>query len=284
MLYTVLIIVVLLNGLISTSSFIITSLSKDFAMSGLRVGVGVVGGSDTRKGTAKVNDMCQVSSHTQVLVEEMLKDEVWVKEFKEEQGRRVKDRYDRVKEALRGTGVRWVEAKAGMFIWMDCRGIMREGETEEELNGRLVEHGVMMTPGESMGMKGGGWFRCVFTAVDDQGFETLIKRLEGLGELRGGVSGGGGGGGGWGDEGPLAGLLKFPSRMKIKVVGPNDDGFVSDITQAVKGVEDVQVENVGRNNKGKWTSVSFDVDVENEQVMRNIYEAIDKDDRVKFKL
>jgi hypothetical protein len=47
----------------------------------------------------------------------------------------------------------------------------------------------------------------------------------------------------------------------------------------------VNVENVGRNNKGKWTtSASFDIDVENKLVMRNIYEAIDRDDRVKFKL
>ncbi|GMH70249.1 hypothetical protein TrRE_jg1110 [Triparma retinervis] len=263
------------HGRVRDNHHVVYAMSKDFAASGLRVGAGVVGGGEVMEGARKVNDMCQVSSHTQLLVEGMLGDEGWVEGFRREQGRRVGVRYERVKEALGKGGVKWVEAQAGMFVWVDCRGLLREGETEEGLNERMVEHGVMMTPGGSMGMEGEGWFRCVFTAVDDEGFEVLIKRLERLGELRGEPEKGGN---------PLDGLIEFPARMRIKVVGPNDDGFVEDIKRAVGGVVDVEADKVGRRDKGKWTSVSFDIEVESEEVRKRIYEAIDKDERVKFKL
>ena len=132
-------------GEIKDSHHVVYALSKDFAISGMRVGVGVLGKS-VREGVEKMNDMCQVSSETQITVEGLLGDEVWVEGFRKEQRERVGGRYRRVKEAWEAAGVGIMEADAGMFCWVDMRGLIGGGG-EEELNKRLLEHGIMMTPG-----------------------------------------------------------------------------------------------------------------------------------------
>jgi len=128
-----------------------------------------------------------------------------------------------------------------------------------------------------MGMEDDGYFRCVFTAVDDEGFEVLLDRIRGLGEW-----GKKGKGEKTGGEYAIAGIMEFPAKIRVKVVGPNEESFINDMMEIVKGV--TEVENVGRRDNGKWTSISFDVEVENEEARRKIYKAIDRDDRVKFKL
>jgi len=40
------------------------------------------------------------------------------------------------------------------------------------------EYGLRFTPGESMEMNEGGYFRFVFTAVDDGDFDTAMGRFE----------------------------------------------------------------------------------------------------------
>ena len=69
-----------------------------------------------------------------------------------------------------GAGVPYLPADAGLYIWLDLRCWLGEGEKrEKDLCRRLIsDHGLMMTPGESMDMRAPGFFRLVFTAVGDE--------------------------------------------------------------------------------------------------------------------
>ncbi|GMH99406.1 hypothetical protein TrVE_jg3837 [Triparma verrucosa] len=160
---------------------VVYALSKDLGASGLRVGALLSSNEEVLAPVRKLNDLCQVSSTTQQLVEKMLGDKEWVAGFLKENMRLVRRRYKRVLEACNEAGIKYLECDGGLYVWLDLRPWMREGETEKDLGSRLIkEHGLLMTPGESMDMRCDGFFRLVFTAVGDAEFELVLERLRGL--------------------------------------------------------------------------------------------------------
>ena len=57
-----------------------------------------------------------------------------------------------------------------------------EAAAEHELYLRLIhKHGLLLTPGGSMRAEAAGFFRCVFSAVDDDGFNVALERFSLLG-------------------------------------------------------------------------------------------------------
>ena len=119
--------------------------------SGLRVGALLSSNEEVLAPVRKLNDLCQVSSTTQQLVEKMLGDKEWVAGFLKENMRLVRRRYERVLEACNEAGIKYLECDGGLYVWLDLRPWMREGETEKDLGSRLIkEHGLLMTPGEMM--------------------------------------------------------------------------------------------------------------------------------------
>ena len=176
-----------LYGGMKPNHHVVYALSKDFGLSGMRFGV-LFSKARAMEAIKKLNDMCQVSSQTQALVRDMLKDGDWVKSFRDANNKRVRERYDRVIEALNVAGVKYLEADAGMFVWVDLREFLG-GRSESELNARIVSHGIMMTPGESMDMKAPGFFRLVFTAPTDQEFDVVVERLKNIRDVKGAIEG-----------------------------------------------------------------------------------------------
>eukprot|EP00752_Nemacystus_decipiens_P007863 g7025.t1 len=89
-----------------------------------------------------------------------------------------------------------------------------------------------------------------------------------------------------GDFQVLDALVEYPGSFDIKVIGVDDDTFVSDIRTAVAGCltngEDSVVKCSTR-EKGKYTSITIKVRVENSTQLYKCYEVINEDKRVKFK-
>jgi 1-aminocyclopropane-1-carboxylate synthase len=167
------------GGPLGPLTHLVYSLSKDFSLSGLRAGCVYSENEEVNACVQTVNDLCQVPSHTQQLLAKLLGDEAWVREFLEENGRRVGRRYGRVAAAFAARGFPTLPSSHGLYSWVDLRSALRPGESEGDLHGRLVrDSGVAMTPGRSQGMPVDGFFRCVFTAVDDEGFEEVLRRIE----------------------------------------------------------------------------------------------------------
>ena len=83
----------------------------------------------------------------------------------------------------------------------------------------------------------------------------------------------------------LEALVSYPCVFKVKIVGKQYDSFGDDMRDLVQGVvgEEVAVSHSTKVN-GKWCSVTVEITkVESAEMLYNIYEVIDLDERVKFK-
>ncbi len=167
---------------------LVYALSKDFALSGLRVGVMYSENPEIRLPLQKLNDLCCISSQTQCLVEDMMtavsppSSVHWAHGFLEENQRRIRERKDAWQSCLDELGIPHLDATAGLFCWMDFSEFLPDEGTPAERERALYlellqEYGLLFTPGDSMKNEMPGFFRCVFTAASDHEFELGMERL-----------------------------------------------------------------------------------------------------------
>jgi aspartate/methionine/tyrosine aminotransferase len=173
------------------------ALSKDFALSGLRVGVAYTENESIRLPMQKLNDLCQVSSQTQSTVERMLnaftslnehdgaaKKLFWSTDvFLKENRKRIKSRCDRLQGLLQKIQIPYIPADSGMYLWLDLSKFLKpdssldDDSKERLLYLKLLEHGLLLTPGRSMKNSVPGFFRFVFTAATDGEFDLALTRM-----------------------------------------------------------------------------------------------------------
>jgi len=182
---------------------LVYALSKDFALSGLRVGVAYTENEEILMPLQKLNDLCQISSQTQLLVERMLcanavmgdddMSQKFVNVYLKANQDNVRARCDKLHSSLDELGIPYLRADSGLFVWMDFRefltnlptGITEATESIESKRQRerqlylslMKEYGLLFTPGMSMRNERAGFFRCVFTAASDEEFELGLVRL-----------------------------------------------------------------------------------------------------------
>lgn len=165
---------------------LVYALSKDFALSGLRVGACYTENNEILLPLQKLNDLCQISSQTQVLVEAMLskRDEdgnYWTDDFLRENHRRLRQRGDALEGVLTEFQIPFLKASAGLFLWIDLSEFLPTTGTAEErertLYLQLMRHGLLLTPGLSMRHSRPGFFRCVFSAANDDEFGLSLDRI-----------------------------------------------------------------------------------------------------------
>jgi len=86
----------------------------------------------------------------------------------EEHVERTRATYRRKREALLPTlerkGVRSAGGAATMFLWLEVPG----SETSEELAGRLLEHGLIVSPGTFFGPAGEGYWRVALVPTEEE--------------------------------------------------------------------------------------------------------------------
>jgi aspartate/methionine/tyrosine aminotransferase len=167
---------------------LVYALSKDFALSGLRVGASYSENPDIRLPLQKLNDLCSVSSQTQLLVERMLSTDEgdpkisWYKQFLAKNHERIQTRSMAWQDCLDELEIPYLKATAGLFVWMDFSEFLpSEGTADERERALYLEllmgHGLLFTPGRSMKNELPGFFRCVFTAASDEESDLGIVRL-----------------------------------------------------------------------------------------------------------
>ena len=167
------------------------ALSKDFAMSGLRIGALYTENEHALLSLQKLNDMCQISSQTQVWTKELLLARApgddsmsWTAVFRTENHTRLRRRAKRVTGILDKYQVPYLPPTAGLFVWMDLSRFLPQNDTpdpERALYLSLIsDYGLLLTPGQSMRFTRPGFFRCVFTAATDAEFEIALERLESM--------------------------------------------------------------------------------------------------------
>ena len=164
------------------------ALSKDFALSGLRVGAAYSENMDIRLPMQKLNDLCQISSQTQVWTEstltKMQDGKSWTSVFRQENHRRLNARCEALTACLDECGIPYLLPSAGLFCWIDLSSHlptdpkMTDSERERELYLKLVkEFGLLLTPGDSMRNERPGFFRIVYTAASEEEFNLGLDRF-----------------------------------------------------------------------------------------------------------
>ena len=133
------------------------ALSKDFALSGLRVGVSYSENKDIRMPLQKLNDMCQISSQTQAMVEGMLSaavesddddgaatnGQLWSTDtFLPQNQERIRMRCNRLQECLTIMGIPHLDADSGMFVWMDMSQFLPQKTAAPATVGREREYDI----------------------------------------------------------------------------------------------------------------------------------------------
>jgi aspartate/methionine/tyrosine aminotransferase len=179
---------------------LVYALSKDFALSGLRVGVAYTENEEILVPMQKLNDLCQISSQTQLLVERMLsayvvgeKEEKFVDVYLKSNRQNIQTRCDKLQSCLTDIGIPHLPADSGLFVWMDFREFLPsldssiteelESLSSKEQRERVLylklmkEYGLLFTPGMSMRNERPGFFRCVFTAASEEEFELGLERI-----------------------------------------------------------------------------------------------------------
>lgn len=175
------------------------ALSKDFALSGLRVGVAYSENKAIRLPMQKVNDLCQISSQTQQTIEQMLSASssddsgFWsTDEFLPLNNDRIRERSDRLQLCLEEFNIPNLFGDSALFLWMDLSEFLppssdEPGEESEESKDKrerelylelVQKFGLLFTPGRSMRNELPGYFRCVFTAASDEEFDLGLERIK----------------------------------------------------------------------------------------------------------
>jgi len=183
---------------------LVYALSKDFALSGLRVGAAYTENDEILLPFQKLNDFCQISSQTQLLVERLLsahaimsdgdKSQRFVDVYLKANGENIRERCVELQSCLDEMRIPYLPSDSGLFVWMDFREFLpplSAGATEatESLESKetrerelylslMKKHGLLFTPGMSMRNERAGFFRCVFTAASKEEFELGLVRLK----------------------------------------------------------------------------------------------------------
>lgn len=154
--------------------------SKDFAMSGLRIGVVHSLNKEFIKGFENVNVPHLVSNLTQWIVGELLKDNTFIKPYIAENKLRLTHSYKLTIGHLEKIGVPYYSSKGSFFVWADFSKYLEENSDEGEMQLWLDIYkntGVLLTPGIGFMHQKKGCFRIVFTAVSFDHLEVAMQRM-----------------------------------------------------------------------------------------------------------
>ena len=156
------------------------SFSKDFGLSGFRLGATYTHNDELLAALRNSSAPNLAGNPTQHLVGELLRDDGWVVDFQAENRRLLTESYLRVVRPLRGLGIRYAPARGSLFVWVDLTGYL-DAPTQEAAealwNDVFEQTGVLLTHPGGFGQARAGMFRIVFSCVPPQELDVALGRL-----------------------------------------------------------------------------------------------------------
>lgn len=156
------------------------SFSKDFAISGFRMGMVYSHNEQMLKAWSNIGAPSMASNHSQWLVQLMLEDEDWVQAYITTNAQRLTESYALVVRTLRAHGIAYAPAAGSLFVWFDLSRYLTSDtdEAEMELWQRVYdETGILLTSPVGQGSPERGWYRMVFSCVTYAELEVAMERL-----------------------------------------------------------------------------------------------------------
>jgi aspartate/methionine/tyrosine aminotransferase len=159
---------------------ILYGFSKDFGLSGFRVGLIYTSSALLHEALDRATYFCGCSSLPQYLITAVLSDDDFVDGYVDRNRRRLGRLYQTVVASAAGIGIPHIAADSGFFVWLDLRRWLPESTPagERALWSMLVaDAGVVLTPGLSCHASEPGMFRLCFAAVPEGGLEVAFERI-----------------------------------------------------------------------------------------------------------
>jgi 1-aminocyclopropane-1-carboxylate synthase len=163
--------------------------SKDLGMSGFRTGVLHTRNAALLEAFSNVNYFTTVSNFSQDALTQLLRDEAWLDEYMRTSRRLLRESYEALAGILRAAEIPFVEARAGMFVWIDLRRLLRGAgfAAERALTRELFEEcHVLFTPGEYQHAAEPGFFRVCFGYAPKASVVVAFERLSAFAARRAG--------------------------------------------------------------------------------------------------
>ncbi|KAL2629542.1 hypothetical protein R1flu_014228 [Riccia fluitans] len=155
-------------------------MSKDFGMSGFRVGCIHTRNKGMQKFWQNMGMFAAVSNDTQHALSIMLEDEEFVDYYVAENNRRLKKSYEIFTSLLRAENVVYMPACAAMFCWLDLRSLLPEPtfEAEDRLWKELKDESrLILTPGRACHYAEPGFFRACYASMPPEHLTVATQRL-----------------------------------------------------------------------------------------------------------
>ncbi len=170
----------LVKDLQSDYVHVIYGMSKDFSISGFRIGILYSENEQMLKAYRNLNAPHMISNPTQWMLSELLTNSAFVKDYISSNQRALTESYVVVIKTLKKCKLSYVPVRGGLFLWLDLSEFLEEGSPEGELKlwQRIYQNsGILLTPGEGFGHSKYGQFRLVFSFIDKNALEEAMKRL-----------------------------------------------------------------------------------------------------------
>ncbi|EAY96863.1 hypothetical protein OsI_18783 [Oryza sativa Indica Group] len=162
---------------------VVYSLSKDLGLPGFRIGVVYSYNDAVVAAARRMSSFTLVSSQTQRTLAAMLSDAAFAAAYVRSNRDRLRERHARAVAGLRRAGVACLRgANAGLFVWVDMRRLLGDGEAtvagELRLWRRVVaEAKLNISPGSSCHCREPGWFRVCFANMSLETLDVALHRL-----------------------------------------------------------------------------------------------------------
>ena len=159
------------------------SFSKDFGISGFRIGLIHSHNADLIRAYGNVNLTHSVSNLTQWLMERVLHDQDFVKSYLAENQKRLTEAYAVVATALKKMHTPYNPSRGSLFIWMDLSELLAEPTSEaEEALWLEIYHstGILLTPPHGFGHTKKGLYRMVISYFQPEDIQVAMDRLSGF--------------------------------------------------------------------------------------------------------
>ncbi len=149
-------------------------LAKDFSLAGLKVGIYYHEDQKMAQAMQSLSYFHPVSTHTQLLVQNILADTHFLKEYIPLNQKRLKEIPLVLETQL--PMYKFIPTDAGLFMLLDLSEQCKDFAQEKQLYEKFLNYiKINMTPGEELGLKVPGFFRVCFARPKEEILEFIVR-------------------------------------------------------------------------------------------------------------
>lgn len=157
------------------------AISKDFGLSGLRLGLAYTWNEDLLRAWGNHGAAAMASNHTQWLLSEIFRDQSRIDRYMIRSRQRLTHNYVMVVNLLRRHAIPYAPAAGSLFVWIDFSRLLTADTAAAELalwQKIYADTGILLTAPTGMGSPRRGWLRLVYSCLTPEELAVALQRLD----------------------------------------------------------------------------------------------------------